>query len=64
MGVLPLKALLLLALQALCVLAGADYYAVLGVPRDADEATIKKSYRKLSLKYHPGEDFVLRACSE
>lgn len=28
-------------------------YDVLGVPKDADEATIKKAYRMLSLKYHP-----------
>ena len=30
-----------------------DYYQVLGVSRDADEATIKKAYRKLAMKYHP-----------
>ncbi|NBQ70300.1 MAG: molecular chaperone DnaJ, partial [Nitrosomonadaceae bacterium] len=30
-----------------------DYYHVLGVSRDADEATIKKAYRKLAMKYHP-----------
>ncbi|UJP04379.1 MAG: molecular chaperone DnaJ [Nitrosomonas sp.] len=30
-----------------------DYYQVLGVNRDADEATIKKAYRKLAMKYHP-----------
>lgn len=30
-----------------------DYYEVLGVPRDADEATIKKAYRTLAKKYHP-----------
>jgi molecular chaperone DnaJ len=30
-----------------------DYYEVLGVPRNADDATIKSSYRKLALQYHP-----------
>lgn len=30
-----------------------DYYEVLGVTRDADDAAIKKAYRKLAMKYHP-----------
>ncbi|MBR2351161.1 MAG: molecular chaperone DnaJ [Clostridia bacterium] len=30
-----------------------DYYEVLGVSKDADEATIKKAYRTLAKKYHP-----------
>ena len=30
-----------------------DLYARLGLERDADEAAIKKSYRKLALKHHP-----------
>lgn len=32
---------------------GADYYQVLGVPRDADEAAMKKAYRKGAVKWHP-----------
>jgi molecular chaperone DnaJ len=30
-----------------------DYYAVLGVPRDATEETIRSAYRKLARQYHP-----------
>lgn len=30
-----------------------DYYKILGVQRDADEATIKKAFRKLAKQYHP-----------
>ena len=31
------------------------HYEVLGIERDAEDSAIKKSYRKLALKYHPGE---------
>ena len=34
-------------------MAKRDYYEVLGVNRDASEDDIKKSYRKLAMKWHP-----------
>src|SRR5215471_3999258 len=34
-------------------MAKRDYYKVLDVPRAATEAEIKKSYRRLAMKYHP-----------
>jgi len=30
-----------------------DYYATLGVPRDADEGTLRKTFRKLAAMHHP-----------
>lgn len=30
-----------------------DYYKILGVSKDADDATIKKAFRKLAKEYHP-----------
>ena len=30
-----------------------DYYEVLGITKDADDAAIKKAYRQLAKKYHP-----------
>ena len=30
-----------------------DYYTILGIPRDADEQTIKRAFRKLAFAYHP-----------
>ena len=30
-----------------------DYYAALGVTRDASQDEIKRAYRKLARKYHP-----------
>src|SRR5690606_23257865 len=33
-----------------------DFYSALGVPKDADDAAIKKAYRKLARQYHPDQN--------
>ncbi|OBA23524.1 DnaJ-domain-containing protein [Metschnikowia bicuspidata var. bicuspidata NRRL YB-4993] len=43
-------------LLACLVAAGLDPYEVLGVPRDADDRTIKSQYRQLSKQYHPDKN--------
>src|SRR3990172_3421936 len=34
-------------------MADKDYYQVLGISKEASDAEIKKSYRKLALQHHP-----------
>ena len=33
-----------------------DYYDILGVSKNSDKKTIKKAYRKASLKWHPDKN--------
>ncbi|MGF0118304.1 DnaJ C-terminal domain-containing protein [Promicromonospora sp. Marseille-Q5078] len=33
-----------------------DFYSALGVPKDADDAAVKKAYRKLARRYHPDQN--------
>ena len=33
-----------------------DYYSILGIPKTATSAEIKKAYRSLALKHHPDKN--------
>ena len=41
-----------------------DHYGVLDVPPEADEATVKKAYRKLVLLWHPDKHNSDRVAAE
>ncbi len=39
-----------------------SFYKLLGVPKDADESEIKKSFRKLAMKHHPDKGMLGVRC--
>lgn len=47
----------LIAMETLSAVSSASkYYSLLGVDKNADEAAIKKQYRKLAMKHHPDKN--------
>lgn len=51
-----LRTSILLALFWVAAQANPDFYQLLELGREANEADIKRAFRKLSLKYHPDKN--------
>lgn len=51
-AVVLLRVIAMLLMAEVCT-QQEDYYRILGVPKTATTADIKKAFRKLALKYHP-----------
>jgi DnaJ-domain-containing protein 1 len=51
-----LWAAIVLACGPIPMVLAKDYYKVLGVPRDASDKQIRKSFRQLALQYHPDKN--------
>lgn len=51
-----LQLIVMVLLLLVLAYAAEDYYKIMGVPRNADQQTIKKAFKKLSLKYHPDKN--------